>query len=373
MGNNSWIDDEFWKNLSKINETNPSEDFNWSPENTDQGPVQDRNPQHEIPEPELLPHVEPNHGHSLNQAAEPSPEPSRSGGNLSARKNRRGHKPKLTPSERKEHRKITLKKHRLKVKGVLKNAIEAKEDIEKQSAALQSVNESQLKYIQQLEKKINELKSQGHELQTNVQGQSEHVEQMIMEWLAFQPCNATVPAAAAAAVFFRKLEENEKSKIGFNDFTDLHEKQECRTVGKYQIPLSLVPTAEKITKVHGDVCATSTISPNYAEDIYILFCATIKEMDELPVEKVTEETVLKWGVAIKNALCINFKVEFAMRHLKQTIAHRYIGMKVCEEAEKMDADIAKVEAYLSCLKECKTVKDFAKGFGDKPFSEGLWG
>ncbi|GLU18441.1 hypothetical protein SLE2022_347450 [Rubroshorea leprosula] len=228
--------------------------------------------------------------------------------------------------------------------------------------------ELQKKYIQPLEEIINALKLQKDVWMTDVEQQSD---EMIKELLECQPCNATVPGAAAE--FYRKLEENEGISLDFKDFTDLHEKQEYRAVGRYQIPLSLVPTTEKITEVYGDVCATSTISRNFAENIYTLFCATIKEMDELPLEEVTEETMLKWRTAIKDALCIKFKVEFAMEHLKKSIAGQYFSVKPYKEAEKMDDEISKAEATLNGLKECKKFRDIAKEFDGKPLSEGLWG
>ncbi|GLT40499.1 hypothetical protein SLA2020_146310 [Shorea laevis] len=96
-------------------------------------------------------------------------------------------------------------------------------------------------------------------------------------------------------------------------------------------------------------------------------------MDERPLEEVTEETMLKWRTAIKDALCIKFKVEFAMGHLKKNIAGRYFGMKTYKEAEKIDDEISKAEARLKGLKECKKFRNVAKEFDGKPLSEGPWG
>ncbi|GLU18443.1 hypothetical protein SLE2022_347460 [Rubroshorea leprosula] len=96
-------------------------------------------------------------------------------------------------------------------------------------------------------------------------------------------------------------------------------------------------------------------------------------MDELPLEEVTKETMLKWRTAIKDAFCITSKVEFALKHLKKSIAGQYFGMKPYKEAEKMDDEISKAEARLNGLKECKKFRDVAKDFDGKPLSEGLWG
>ncbi|GLT30016.1 hypothetical protein SLA2020_048410 [Shorea laevis] len=369
MNNNIWNDDELVTcNLPPINEINPSQDFNWLQENTDSGPLQDLNPQQETPEPELLPpHVETNHGHQLNQTAEPSPEPSR-----------RGRRTKLSEIQRQQNKKMSDRKHRQKQKDTMANLIKENENLEKQVRERKSENEQQRSEIERLKnfnelllKEVWEIKAQSALLLTAVQGENEHVQ----EWLESQPCDATVSVPAAKAEFFRKLEEDEESSIDFKDFTitDLHEEQEYRTVGKYQIPLSLVPTAKKIIEVYGDDCVTSKINRNQAGNIYILFCATVKEMDELPLDKVTEKTMMKWRDAIKDALRIQFKVEFAMEHLKNTIAPRYFGMKANEEDEKIDVAISKVKPYLNDLEECKKFIDIAKEYSDRPLSEGLWG
>ncbi|KAH1064018.1 hypothetical protein J1N35_029005, partial [Gossypium stocksii] len=66
------------------------------------------------------------------------------------------------------------------------------------------------------------------------------------------------------------------------------------------------------------------MNPSTIETVYIMFCAFVKEMRNLRQEQVTEGLMLKWRVAIKDVLCINFKVDFAMEHLKK-ISCAYIS------------------------------------------------
>ncbi|KAA3453088.1 Ocs element-binding factor 1 [Gossypium australe] len=173
-----------------------------------------------------------------------------------------------------------------------------------------------------------------------------------------------------------KIDTDEESKVKFSDFTGLDGKHV--TVGKYCFPLSLHPTLELIIKVRGDVAATSKMNLSIAERIYIMFCASIKEMHDLRLEQITECRILKWRDAIKDALRMNFKVNFAMEHLKK-IACAYIGLMERQRLEEVALRISKLEAELSASKKehskiCERSKEYmdtAKEFIGKPVSLGM--
>ncbi|XP_022717221.1 uncharacterized protein LOC111275884 isoform X6 [Durio zibethinus] len=151
-------------------------------------------------------------------------------------------------------------------------------------------------------------------------------------------------ADMAMKKFLMKLDEEVLSNVDFSDFTGLDGEQ--TTVGRYSFPLSLIPTVERINDVCGDVSAKSLINPSAATTIYILFCATIKEMDDLQLEQVTEKKMLRWRDAIKDALRINFNVRFAMEHLKK-VACAYFGLIGCILLQSIDARISQLEAEVN--------------------------
>ncbi|TYH21531.1 hypothetical protein ES288_A04G051200v1 [Gossypium darwinii] len=151
------------------------------------------------------------------------------------------------------------------------------------------------------------------------------------------------------------------------------------TIGKYCLPLSLHPTLKLIIKVYGDVAATSKMNPRVTESIYRVLCASIKEMHDLRLEQITECRILKWRDAIKIALRGNFKVNFAMEHLKK-IACAYIGLMEHQRLEEVALRISKLEAELSASKkehskiceQSKVYMDTAKEFIGKAVSLGMF-
>ncbi|XVF18705.1 hypothetical protein REPUB_Repub11eG0045600 [Reevesia pubescens] len=178
-----------------------------------------------------------------------------------------------------------------------------------------------------------------------------------------------------------KIDENRKSNVDFSDFTGLHlEHGERVRVGRYSFPKSLKCTVEKIIDEYGDVTKNSEMPISVDERTYILFCATIKDMDDHQLEEVTKETILKWSDAIKDALRIKFNVEFAMNHLKDNIVPAYIGRIECQEVNNMDIKISKLEAELNASREERDKRhkqsmvynDSIKKFNDKSMSTGLF-
>ncbi|KAK8643668.1 hypothetical protein V6N13_012951 [Hibiscus sabdariffa] len=160
-----------------------------------------------------------------------------------------------------------------------------------------------------------------------------------------------------------KLEADDESKVKLSDFDRLDGAR--ITIGKYSFPISLHPIIKKIFDVYGDVSATSKMNPTIAEAIYIMFCASVKEMSDQRLEQVTEGLILKWRDVIRDALSMNFKVDFAMKHLTK-IARGYIGLT---EHSK----ILKLEAQLSARKErSKIFMDAAEDFCGKPVSSGMF-
>ncbi|KAB2086606.1 hypothetical protein ES319_A04G044100v1 [Gossypium barbadense] len=182
---------------------------------------------------------------------------------------------------------------------------------------------------------------------------------------------------AAITDILMKLEADDESRVKFSDFTGLH--GERISVGKYSFPPALHPIVNNIIEVYGDVSATSKMNPSIAETVYIMFCASVKEMSNLRLEHVTEDLILKWRDAIKDALRINFKVDFAMEHLKK-IACAYIGLMERQKLDSAGLRISKLEAELSAAKEehakiceqSKVFMDAAEEFNDKPVSSGMF-
>ncbi|PPD84790.1 hypothetical protein GOBAR_DD18285 [Gossypium barbadense] len=155
---------------------------------------------------------------------------------------------------------------------------------------------------------------------------------------------------AAITDILMKLEADDESRVKFSDFTGLH--GERISVGKYSFPPALHPIVNNIIEVY--------------------------EMSNLRLEHVTEDLILKWRDAIKDALRINFKVDFAMEHLKK-IACAYIGLMERQKLDSAGLRISKLEAALSTAKEehakiCEQSKvfiDAAEEFNDKPVSSGF--
>lgn len=191
--------------------------------------------------------------------------------------------------------------------------------------------------------------------------------------------------------FIEKLENNTKSNVKFSSFKDLDGKRQ--SVGDYSFPMSLVSTANAIVGAQGDITKNCFYGPSLVENAYVLLCAAIKEMGDLSLKQVSEETLFKWRDAIKDARRIGCDVEFAWKHL-QTIAYAYFGLKarnyrnsleqrianlVAEEkslrlklvnkAEEMKAEKEKVEELTSS--QCKMCQDCADRFLDK--NVGLFG
>ncbi|XVF04331.1 hypothetical protein REPUB_Repub05bG0073200 [Reevesia pubescens] len=189
--------------------------------------------------------------------------------------------------------------------------------------------------------------------------------------------NGLCPTEMAKIKFLMKLDADATSNIDSSDFKGLDGEQ--RRVGRYTFPLSLIPTLARINDVYGDVSAASLISPSVSGTIYVLFCATIKEMEHLQLEEVTEDKMLKWRDVIKDALRLDFKVTFAMDHLKK-IACAYFGRSGCLLLQCIDARISNLEAEVNEWKKkrakiyegSKMSIDAAEMFIGVPVSTGLF-
>ncbi|XP_039071743.1 uncharacterized protein LOC120218927 [Hibiscus syriacus] len=117
-----------------------------------------------------------------------------------------------------------------------------------------------------------------------------------MEHAAFHSISS---CCANGTDILMKLEIDDESKVKLSDFADLG--GERIPIGKYSFPPSLHQIVQNITEVYGDVsAATSRMNLSIADGIYIMFCASIKEMNHLRLEQVTEDMILKWRDAIKD-------------------------------------------------------------------------
>ncbi|GMJ05809.1 hypothetical protein HRI_004250100 [Hibiscus trionum] len=182
---------------------------------------------------------------------------------------------------------------------------------------------------------------------------------------------------ADGADILTKLEADEQSNVRLSDFAGLG--GERRPVGKYNFPPLLHQIVKNITEVYGDVSVTSRLSVSLTGEFYVVFCASIKEMSELRLEQVTENMILKWRDAIKDALRVRFKVDFAMEHLKK-VACAYIGLMERRKLDSMASKISNLEAQLSVGKAeyCKISEmskiyiDAADEFTGKAVSWGIF-
>ncbi|KAK8368665.1 hypothetical protein V6Z12_A01G057400 [Gossypium hirsutum] len=184
-------------------------------------------------------------------------------------------------------------------------------------------------------------------------------------------CNDEMPVSD----LLTKIEADEESKGKFSDFNGLDGDRIKH--GKYSFPHSLVPTLETIIGAYGDISATSKMNPSITEMVYIMFCASVKEMNDLRLEEITEDRILKWRDAIKDALRISFKVDFAMEHLKK-IAYAYIGQIERQKLKDLAMRISRLEDDLNfrkqelakAYKQSKVYIDVADNFNGKLVS---WG
>ncbi|KAE8683766.1 hypothetical protein F3Y22_tig00111191pilonHSYRG00235 [Hibiscus syriacus] len=124
------------------------------------------------------------------------------------------------------------------------------------------------------------------------------------------------------AELLNKVDEKGKSKADFSDFPSL-DKNDRVKVGRYDVPKSLHSTAQKIMDKYGDVTKESIMHHDVDERTFILSCASMKEMEELPLDHVTEDYILKWSDTTKTALEMRFDVEFMMDELKKGIVPSY--------------------------------------------------
>ncbi|KAL1184625.1 hypothetical protein V6Z11_A01G058100 [Gossypium hirsutum] len=186
-------------------------------------------------------------------------------------------------------------------------------------------------------------------------------------------CNDEMPVSD----LLTKIEADEESKGKFSDFNGLDGDRIKH--GKYSFPHSLVPTLETIIGAYGDISATSKMNPSITEMVYIMFCASVKEMNDLRLEEITEDRILKWRDAIKDALRISFKVDFAMEHLKK-IAYAYIGQIERQKLKDLAMRISRLEDDLNfrkqelakAYKQSKVYIDVADNFNGKLVSWGMF-
>ncbi|XP_039004797.1 uncharacterized protein LOC120132015 [Hibiscus syriacus] len=119
-------------------------------------------------------------------------------------------------------------------------------------------------------------------------------------------------------------------------------------VGKYKIPTPLVSTAQNIFNVYGDITRKSKFSVHAVQNIFVLFCAAIKEMSDRSLELVTEEIIWKLRDPIMDAKRSEFDVEFAMEYLK-TIAQGYFGLKARSDCDNLKQAVACLRAEEEAL------------------------
>ncbi|KAK5772631.1 uncharacterized protein LOC108461846 [Gossypium arboreum] len=217
-----------------------------------------------------------------------------------------------------------------------------------------------------------DVKDEEQGMKSDVEGNAEELDGLELDDLRDDnPENSLIIQPNTIAKFLLKIDEDVASNVDFSDFMICFNGEQ-KTIGRYSFPISLVPTVERIMNTYGDVSASSPMNTNITGKIYLLFSAAIKEMEDLELHQVTETKMLKWRDAIKDALRVNFKVEFAMSHLKK-IARAYFG-GIGEQVlltinEKLNS------LYKERDKALEGFKDFlatAKDFDGQSVSTGLF-
>ncbi|XWS52959.1 hypothetical protein CRYUN_Cryun11dG0116600 [Craigia yunnanensis] len=148
--------------------------------------------------------------------------------------------------------------------------------------------------------------------------------------------------------FIANLEENTKSRVNSSSFKDLD--GERQRVGNYSFPMSLVSTVNTIMDAHGDVTENSLFNHSVVENTCVLLCAAIKEMGDLSLKQVTEEIMVNWRDAIKDASRIGCNVEFAWKHL-EAIAYAYFGLKARNYRTSLELRMANLMADEESLRQ----------------------
>ncbi|TYH92380.1 hypothetical protein ES332_A13G178600v1 [Gossypium tomentosum] len=194
-----------------------------------------------------------------------------------------------------------------------------------------------------------DVKNEEQGMKSDVEGNAEELDGLELDDLRDDnPENSLIIQPNTIAKFLLKIDEDVASNVDFSDFMICFNGEQ-KTIGRYSFPISLVPTVERIMNTYA-----------------------IKEMEDLELHQVTETKMLKWRDAIKDALRVNFKVEFAMSHLKK-IAQAYFG-GIGEQVlltinEKLNS------LYKERDKALEGFKDFlatAKDFDGQSVSTGLF-
>ncbi|KAK8318445.1 hypothetical protein V6Z11_A13G172700 [Gossypium hirsutum] len=194
-----------------------------------------------------------------------------------------------------------------------------------------------------------DVKNEEQGMKSDVEGNAEELDGLELDDLRDDnPENSLIIQPNTIAEFLLKIDEDVASNVDFSDFMICFNGEQ-KTIGRYSFPISLVPTVERIMNTYA-----------------------IKEMEDLELHQVTETKMLKWRDAIKDALRVNFKVEFAMSHLKK-IAQAYFG-GIGEQVlltinEKLNS------LYKERDKALEGFKDFlatAKDFDGQSVSTGLF-
>ncbi|EOY33674.1 Fiber protein Fb17 [Theobroma cacao] len=153
---------------------------------------------------------------------------------------------------------------------------------------------------------------------------------------------------ASVTKFMAKLDDDKAmSNVDLSSFKDLD--GECEKVGNYNIPLCLVSTAQDIIKAKDDITKQSRFGQCVIEPAYILLCAAIKEMMDLPLEQATEEIMLKWRDAINDAKGLRFETEFAMEYMRK-FARGYFGLKAKNDRESLELGMTILKTEEEVLK-----------------------
>ncbi|TYJ23237.1 hypothetical protein E1A91_A08G177500v1 [Gossypium mustelinum] len=152
-----------------------------------------------------------------------------------------------------------------------------------------------------------------------------------------------------------QVNANVKSEVDYSHFEILEKGlgKDLKTVRRFRVPLRLALIAHRIYDIYGDITASSTQSDCAAKPSYILFCAAIKEMDDLKLDQVNETKILLWRDAINNAHNLQFGVDFAIKHLKR-IARAYIGFKAMKRKSNTKDTLNNKDGFMEdCFREAK--------------------
>ncbi|XP_041011459.1 uncharacterized protein LOC121255251 [Juglans microcarpa x Juglans regia] len=145
-----------------------------------------------------------------------------------------------------------------------------------------------------------------------------------------------------AKVIFRSLDQ----KLPYVYFAL---EEEVVNVGDhYKAGRTFAHILRQLLSKHGDISATSTLSPNVKVFFLNMLCGCIYSMRNTKVVDITTDLLLIWWTILRTCQVAAFEVQSVFDHLKR-VAHAFFGLYVGKQAAKVERDIAKLNRDIAKL------------------------